>query len=99
MGLLATHRSLQARWPLMQMYVRCALVAHEPARIRQYVACGHKLVRLGVLSETQARQCMARTLLLTALDEGLPAFWRSACLKCALALGVSGRPRRRPPRP
>lgn len=92
MGLLATHRSLQARWPRLQMYVRCALVAHEPVRIRQYLACGHKLVRLGVLSEAQAHQQMARTLLLTALDEGLPAFWRSACLECARTLGVSPKP-------
>ncbi len=92
MELLATHRSLQARWPLLQMYVRCALVVHEPAHIRRYLACGHKLVRLGVLSEAQAHERMTRTLLLTALDEGLPAFWRSACLECARALGVSPQP-------
>lgn len=92
MGLLAARHSLQARWPLLQMYVRCALVAHEPAHIRRYLACGHKLVRLGVLSEAQARELMTRTLLLTALDEGLPAFWRSACLECARALGVSPQP-------
>lgn len=92
MGLLATHRSLLARWPLLQMYVRCALVAHEPAHIRRYLACGHKLVRLGVLSEAQARERMTRTLLLTALDEGLPAFWRSACLECTRALGTSPKP-------
>lgn len=93
MSLLTAHRALQARWPLLQMYVRCALVAHEPAHIKRYVACGEKLVGLGMLGKAQAHQQMTRTLLLTALDEGLPAFWRSACLECARALGASTEPR------
>lgn len=90
--LTSPRRRLSTRWPVLQLYVRCALAAHEPQRIRQYLACGRKLVLLGVLGEAQARQQMTRTLLLTALDEGLPAFWRSACLECARTLGVSPEP-------
>lgn len=89
MGLLTAQRTLLARWPVMQLYVRCALVAHDPSHIQRYVACGHKLAALGAMSEAQAQQRMLRTRLLTALDEGLPAFWRSACLECTRALGVS----------
>lgn len=83
MRLLAVHRYLEARWALQQLYVRCALAPHEPWRIRQYLTCGDKLARLGRIDPYLAQQQMHRTLLLTALDEALPGFWRSACLETA----------------
>lgn len=83
MSLLTVHRFLEARWALQQLYERCALAPHEPWRVRQYLACGDKLVRLGRIDPCIAEQQMQRTLLLAALDDGLPGFWRSVCVETA----------------
>lgn len=83
MGLLRTRRTLLARWPLLELYVRCALAPHEPQRIAQYLACGRKLVRLGALDEQATLRRMRQVLRATGGDEALPGFWRSACLESA----------------
>lgn len=79
--LLRCRERLRARWERLHVDVRCALRPSEPSRIRQYLQCGHKLAALGAVGELAVQAHMLRTLLRTARDPELPAFWRSACLE------------------
>ncbi|MDZ7855862.1 hypothetical protein [Sphaerotilus sp.] len=80
-SLLRCRERLRSRWERLHIDVRCALHAGEPARIRQYLHCGHKLAALGAIDEVAAQAQMLQTLLHTARDAELPNFWRSACLE------------------
>ena len=70
-----------ARWRRLQLQVRCALNADEPARIRLYLHTGLQLVRSGARPAVPVHMQMLQTLLRTAQDEALPWFWRSVCLE------------------
>ena len=72
---------MTARWRRLQLQVRCALNADEPARIRLYLHTGLQLVSSGAHPAVPVHMHMLQTLLRTAHDKALPWFWRSVCLE------------------
>lgn len=67
----------------MELYVRCGLVAREPAYVQLYLHIGRTLARRADRQALAIQLRMLRTLLKTAEDEALPWFWRAVCLEHA----------------
>lgn len=73
--------ALVQRWLRLEMHVRCALRAAQPAGVRLYLQAGLLLARHRVRPPLEVHRRMLQTLLATSHDAALPWFWRSVCLE------------------
>jgi hypothetical protein len=78
----ATH-SMRRRWRRLEITVRCALEADNPARLGQFIAAAARLVADGALPDWTTHERCFTVLMNTAEDAALPWHWRCMCIDFA----------------
>ena len=79
----AATRALLRRWQRLEITVRCALQAENPARLGQFIGAAARLVADEVLPDWATHERCFLVLMNTAEDPALPWPWRCMCIDFA----------------
>jgi len=79
----AATRAMLRRWQRLEITVRCALEAGNPARLGQFIGAAARLVAEDALAEWATHERCFNVLMNTAEDAALPWHWRCMCIDFA----------------